>query len=341
MTEGCKLFSPLKMRELEIKNRIMMPPMCQYSAHDGVANEWHLTHYGTRSVGGVGLIIVEATGILPEGRISNQCLGLYNIEQMNAFKPITKIIKSFGAVPAIQLNHAGRKCEIETVIFAPSAIAFSDKYKIPKELTSFEIEKLINDFKLSAEKALSAGFEVIELHMAHGYLLHQFLSPLSNKRTDEYGGTLEKRMKFPLLVAKEIRKIWPSTLPIFVRLSATDWVDGGLDIKDTLIFCQELKKIGIDFIDVSTGGNVADAKIPVGPHYQVKFANEIKREVGILTGAVGMITDAKEALKLLNNNEADAVLLGRELLRNPYWAYKASIELNIKGVIPTQYQRAF
>jgi 2,4-dienoyl-CoA reductase-like NADH-dependent reductase (Old Yellow Enzyme family) len=337
-----KLFKPFKIRNLDIKNKIFMAPMCQYSAVDGVPNMWHSVHLGTRAAGGVGLILVEATGINPSGRISNKCLGLYNEAQKNAFKPIVEFIKSCGAVAGIQLNHSGRKGEGDWEILAPSAIAFSKDYRLPREMSKVEIENIKNDFLNSAKLALEAGFQVIEIHMAHGYLMHQFLSPISNKRSDEYGGSFENRIRFPLEIAKCIRDFWPSDLPVFVRISATDWMDlNAWDLEQSVQFVLKLKDLGIDFIDVSTGGNVAAAKIPVGKNYQVPFAKEIKLKTQMLTGAVGLITDAKQAEKILDNNEADVVFLGRVLLRDPYWALFAMKELEEEVLAPPQYLRAF
>lgn len=338
-----KLFTPLKIRELTLKNRIILSPMCQYSAHDGIANNWHLVHLGSRASGGSGLIIAEATGVVSEGRISNYCLALFNEKQRDAFKPITEFIKSQGSIPGIQLAHSGRKGEGGWEIYAPSPIAFSDKFRTPRELTTKEIYKLVDSFAHSAKLAREAGFEVIEAHMAHGYLIHQFLSPITNKRTDEFGGSLENRMRFPLMVARTLRETWPSHLPVFVRISATDWAENkeGWDLDQSIEFCRELKKIGIDFIDVSTGGTLSKAKIPVAPGFQVKFAEAIKKEVGILTGAVGLITDPKQAEEILKNNSADAVLLARELLREPYWPIKAAIALGETPQFPIQYERAY
>lgn len=338
---SAKLFSPLKIRETFLKNRIMVSPMCQYSAIDGIANDWHLVHLGSRAVGGAGLVMVEATGIVMEGRISYGCLSLENEIQRDAFKNITKFIRSQNSIPAIQLAHSGRKGEGDWDLYAPSAIAFSDSYKTPRALGTNEAYAIVDKFVHAAKLALEAGFEVIEIHMAHGYLMHQFLSPLSNLRTDEFGGVLENRMRLPLLVAKALRNFWPTEKSIFVRISATDWVEGGWDINQSIIFCRELKKIGIDFIDVSTGGNVPKVTIPLVPGYQVSFADEIKNKVGILTGAVGLITDAHQAEDILISNKADAILLAREFLRDPYWPIKAAKQLGEVPVVPKQYERAF
>lgn len=351
-----KLFTPLKIRELTIPNRIMVSPMCMYSATNGIPNMWHTVHLGSRAVGGAGVVIVEATGVTAEGRISTGCLALYNQVQVEAFKPITSFIKSQGSIPAIQLIHSGRKGSSRASAFqegmaenseggwdvhAPSSIPFSPKYKVPKELSIQDINELVEAFKHSARLALEAGFEIIEIHGAHGYLIHQFLSPLSNQRTDEYGGSLENRMRFPLRVARALRDLWPAHLPVFIRISATDWTEGGWSLEESVVFVSELKKIGIDFVDVSTGGNIATAKIPVGPGYQVPFAQEIRKQTGMLTGSVGMITDAKQAEEILQAGSADVILLARELLREPYWAVKAAIALGEKPHIPPQYERAY
>jgi len=336
-----RLFSPLQIRKTILKNRIMMAPMCQYSAHNGVAQDWHLVHLGARASGGAGLIIVEATGVVMEGRISNHCLALENQAQRDAFKKITHFIKSQNSIPAIQLAHSGRKGEGDWDLYGPSAVAFSDKYKTPRALETHEVYALADKFVHSAKLALEAGFEIIEVHMAHGYLMHQFLSPLSNFRTDEFGGSLENRMRLPLLVAKALRDFWPQDKAVFVRISATDWTDGGWDLDQSIILCRELKNCGIDFIDVSTGGNVAKATIPSSPGYQVPFAEKIKNEVGILTGAVGQITEAEQAEKILSDDKADAILLGRVLLREPYWPINAAFTLGEKPDIQKQYERGY
>ncbi len=338
-----KLFSSLKLRDITLKNRIIMSPMCMYSAVDGVPNNWHMVHLGSRATGGASLIIVEATAIEPSGRISDHDLGLYNDEQMKAFKPITEFIKSQGSVPAIQLAHAGRKGNGNYEIYAPSPIAFSHHYKTPHELSKNEIEEIVNKFISSAKRAREAGFEIIEAHMAHGYLIHEFLSPISNKRNDEFGGSLENRMRFPLMIAKALRETWPQNLPVFVRISATDWAENepGWNLEESIVFCRELKKLGIDFIDVSTGGTLAKANIPLKPGYQVEFATVIKKEVGIITGTVGLITEPKQAEEILVQENADAILLARELLREPYWPVKAAIALGVEPHIPVQYERAY
>lgn len=351
-----KLLSPLKLRELTLKNRIIVSPMCMYSATNGIANDWHLVHLGARASGGASVVIVEATGVVAEGRISESCLALYNQAQMLALKPITAFIKSQGAIPAIQLAHAGRKASMSNPfngerllgldeggweVVAPSSIAFSDRYATPKSLSVKEIHELVESFKHSARLALEAGFEIIEGHSAHGYLMHEFLSPLSNKRTDEFGGSLENRMRFPLMVARGLREVWPSHLPVFFRISATDWTDGGWTIEDSVVYTNELKKIGIDLIDVSTGGNVSGAKIPLTPGYQVPFAEQIKAQTKIATGAVGLITDFDQAEEILQTNKADVILLARELLRDPNWPIRASLHFGERPQVPPQYARAY
>ncbi|WP_413577640.1 NADH:flavin oxidoreductase/NADH oxidase [Bdellovibrio sp. HCB290] len=350
-----RLFSPIKIRSLELKNRIAVSPMCMYSADNGVPNAWHQVHLGSRAVGGAGLIIVEATGVRPEGRISLGCLGLWNEEQMNAFKPIVQFMKDHGSVAGIQLAHAGRKASTQVawkggkplasnegawLPVGPSALPFDNGWPTPHELTPKEIQGLVADFVSSAQLAQNAGFQLLELHMAHGYLMHEFLSPHSNKRTDEYGGCLANRMRFPLEVAAAVRNAWPKELPIFARISATDWLEnGGWDLEQSIEFAKELKKIGIDLIDCSTGGNVAHAKIPVGPGYQVPFAEVIRNEAAIPTGAVGKITSPEQAEEILQSGKADLILMARELLRNPYWPLHAAKKLGVDVTWPLQYGR--
>lgn len=351
-----KLLSPLKLRGLTLKNRIVVSPMCMYSATNGIANDWHLVHLGARAAGGAAVVIVEATGVVAEGRISDGCLALYNQAQVQAFKPITAFIKSQGSIPAIQLAHAGRKASMAAPfrggellplnaggweVVGPSPIAYSDRYATPKSLSQQDINELVESYKHSARLALEAGFEIIEIHGAHGYLMHQFLSPLSNHRTDEYGGSLENRMRFPLTVAKALRDLWPDSLPVFFRISATDWADGGWNVEESVVLVKELKKIGIDLVDVSTGGNIATQKISVSPGYQVPFAERIKAETGLVTGAVGLITDFDQAEKILTNNQADVILLARELLRDPNWPINAAHHFGENIHVPPQYERAY
>jgi 2,4-dienoyl-CoA reductase-like NADH-dependent reductase (Old Yellow Enzyme family) len=351
-----QLFSEIKIREITFRNRLFVSPMCQYSAYEGVPNEWHFVHLGSRATGGAALVIAEATAVTPEGRISYADLGIWNDHQMEELKKITDFIKSQGARAGIQLAHAGRKASTDKPwneagylpkskggwdVVAPSPISFSDSSPEPRELSSQEILDLVEAFKAATQRSLEAGFEVIEIHMAHGYLLHQFLSPLSNKREDEYGGSLENRMRFPLMVAQAVREVMPERFPLFVRISATDWKEDGWDLEQSIILCEELKKLGTDLIDVSSGGSVPKVKIPVAPLYQVPFAEEIKKRVDIRTGAVGLITEAKEAEEIITSHKADVVLLARELLRDPYWPIKAAIELGADAPIPNQYLRAF
>jgi len=350
-----RLFEKLKVRGVEFCNRLWVSPMCQYSSIDGMPTDWHLVHLGSRAVGGAGLVIVEATAVSPEGRISPDDSGIWSDAHAEAFKPITRFIKEQGSTAGIQIAHAGRKASTyapwkgvdkvgpadggwQTV--APSAIKFSANFPEPKEMDAADIEKAKSDFAAAARRSVEAGFEVIEVHAAHGYLLHEFLSPISNKRTDEYGGSLENRMRLPLEVAAEVREAVPEHLPVFVRISATDWTDGGWDLDQSVELSKRLKALGVDLIDVSTGGNVADARIPVGPGYQVEFSREIRRQAGIMTAAVGAITEPLQAEQILQNGDADAILAAREFLRDPYFAIRAAQELGGGLAAPKQYGRA-
>lgn len=318
-------------------------------------SDWHLVHLGSRAVGGAACVIMEATAIVPEGRISPGDAGIWNDAQMAAYRPITQFIKAHGAVPAIQIAHAGRKAAVgipwqggaplapETggwPIVAPSAMPFDAGYVTPHALSVVEIKAVVGAFVAAAERSLAAGFEVVEIHAAHGYLLHEFLSPLSNQRTDAYGGSLENRMRLPLEVAAAVRRVWPEHLPLFVRLSASDWVAGGWDIAQSVVLSKKLQEIGVDLIDASSGGMVAYAQIPAGPGYQVPFAAAIKRDVGIVTGAVGAITDPAQAEQIIATGQADVVLLARELLRDPYWPLHAAQALGTTVTWPVQYERA-
>lgn len=349
------LFKPLSIRNLTLRNRIIVSPMCQYSAVDGVPTQWHLVHLGSRAVGGAGMVIAEATSVSPVGRISLGDTGLWSEQQARAFIPITQFLKQQGSIAAIQLAHAGRKASTSEpwkggkplspesgawTPLAPSDLPFAAGYPVPKAMTSEDISQLVKDFENSARLALVAGFEVVELHMAHGYLLHEFLSPLTNHREDEWGGVLENRMRLPLEIARAVRAIWPADLPVFIRVSATDWVEGGWDIRETIAFAKQLKAVGIDFIDVSSGGTVPSAKIPIAPGFQVPFAKAIKDQTGMLTGAVGLITQAKQAEEILASGSADAVLMAREFLRDPYFPLHAARELGVDFPWPNQYQRA-
>jgi len=350
-----KLFSPLKIREITFRNRVFVSPMCQYSSNDGLPTDWHLVHLGSRAVGGAGLVMVEATAVSAVGRISPFDSGIWSEAHAIAFAPITRFIKQQGAVAGVQLAHAGRKASTDAPWkgggavpaaaggwqpIAPSPIAFSPKSLIPRQMSLEDIDAVAGQFVDAARRAQSAGFEMIELHMAHGYLMHEFLSPLSNQRTDEFGGSLTNRMRLPLRVAREVRAAWPAHLPMFVRISATDWVDGGWDLTQSIALARELKKIGVDLIDCSSGGMVPGARVPSEPGYQVPFAQAIRRDADIATGAVGLITDAKQAEQILAENKADAVLLARQLLRDPYWPLHAAQELDADISWPRQYDRA-
>ena len=350
-----RLFSPLSLRGITFRNRIFVSPMCQYSSEDGFPTDWHVVHLGSRAVGGAGLVIVEATAVTPEGRISPADSGLWSDDHAKAFRRVTDFIRAQGAVPGIQLAHAGRKASTKApwdgdgavgagqggwTPCAPSAIPFAPNYPEPREMTEVEIETVIRQFAEAAERAHAAGFQVVELHMAHGYLLHEFLSPLSNRRDDKFGGTLQNRMRFPLMVAERVRRAWPSDLPLFVRLSVSDWVEGGWDLGQSVAFCRALKDLGVDLVDTSSGGLVPDARIPVGPGYQVPFAAAIRKEAGMPTAAVGLITEPAQAEQIVATGQADAVLLARELLRDPYWPLRAAQALRADGPWPKQYERA-
>jgi 2,4-dienoyl-CoA reductase-like NADH-dependent reductase (Old Yellow Enzyme family) len=348
------LFSVFTVRELEFRNRVFVSPMCQYSSRDGMPTDWHMVHLGSRAVGGAGLVMVEATGVSPEGRISPGDSGLWSAEHARAFAPIASFIKSQGARAGIQLAHAGRKASTDVpwrggkhlgeseggwLTLAPSAVPFGD-WPAPKEMTRDDLEAVVKQFVYSTELSLEAGFEVVELHMAHGYLMHEFLSPLSNRREDEFGGTLENRARFPLRVAEAVRAAWPDGLPLFARISATDWVEGGWNIEDSVQLSCWLKERGVDLIDCSSGGLVPGARIPVAPGYQVPFAAAIRKETGIATGAVGLITEPEQAEEIIASGKADAVFLARALLRDPYWPLNAARSLGVEATWPVQYGRA-
>ncbi|WP_413810742.1 NADH:flavin oxidoreductase/NADH oxidase [Streptomyces sp. OE57] len=360
------LFTPLKLRSLQIPNRIWMSPMCMYSAapkgpETGAPTDFHLAHLASRAAGGAGLVMAEATGVRPDGRISSWDLGLWNDRQQEAFTRITEAIKAHGAVPAIQLAHAGRKASVDKPWLsdrhvpegeggwqpvAPSPVAY-DGLPVPHELTTDEIQQLVCDFADSARRALAAGFEVAEMHGAHGYLINSFLSPASNHRTDLYGGSFENRIRFALEVVDAVREVWPEELPVFFRTSATDWLTEnpeddreGWTSEDTVRLAKELQAHGVDLLDVSTGGMVRDAKIVAGPNYQVPFAAQAREATGIPTAAVGIITEPQQAEEILTSGQADAVFLGRELLRNPYWAQHAALKLGTEPRWPDQYSYA-
>jgi 2,4-dienoyl-CoA reductase-like NADH-dependent reductase (Old Yellow Enzyme family) len=346
-----RLFSSLQLRSLTFRNRIFVSPMCQYSSRDGFPTDWHLVHLGSRAVGGAGLVMVEATAVSPEGRIS----GIWSDAHADAFAPIAQFIREQGAVAGIQLAHAGRKASTDLPWrgggplgpaergwkpIAPSPLPFAKDYPIPQEATPSDLERIRGQFVAATGRALKSGFQVVEIHMAHGYLLHEFLSPLSNQRKDAYGGSLGNRMRFPLSVAQAVREIWPQNLPVFVRISATDWVEGGWDLNQSLELCRKLKEQGIDLIDCSSAGLVPSAIVPAGPGYQTPFATAIRREVGIATGTVGLITDPVQAEQIVATGLADAVLLARQMLRNPYWPLEAAKALGVDFPWPVQYLRA-
>lgn len=349
-----KLFSPLKLRELVIPNRVVMSPMCQYAAIEGVAQPWHMTHLGSRAIGGAGLIMAEATAVLPEGRLSPEDLGIWSDRHAEALRPVTDFIRGCGAVPGIQLAHGGRKSaryrpwegngplspERSWPLIAPSAVPFDEGWQVPVEMNAGDIARLVDAFRLAARRALAAGFDVIEGHFAHGYLLHSFLSPLSNKRGDMYGGSLENRARLPLMVAKALREEWPSRLPVFIRISAVDWQEGGVTLDESVQFGRWLRDCGIDLVDCSSGAVVPGEKIPVAPGYQVPFAARIRREAGIATAAVGVITQPQQAEDILARGDADLVFLARALLRDPYWAQSASELVDSQSRWPIQYARA-
>ena len=350
-----RLFDRYTIRNVTFRNRLFVSPMCQYSSADGMPNDWHLVHLGSRAVGGAGLVMVEASGVSPAGRITAWDSGIWSEAHADAFRKIAAFIEQNGAVAGIQLAHAGRKASTDVPwrggrVFrdgphswtpvAPSPLPFREGEPIPHALTIAEIDDVVGQFVHSTELARSAGFRVLELHMAHGYLLHEFLSPLSNTRTDEFGGALENRMRFPLRVAERVRQTWPDDLPLFVRISASDWAEGGWDLTQSIEFAKRLRAIGVDLIDCSSGGAVPGAKIELGPGYQVPFARAIRAEAGIATGAVGLITDPQQADEIISSGAADVVLLARELLRDPYWPLHAARALGIDIRWPEQYERA-
>ena len=350
-----KLLSPLKIKDITFRNRVAISPMCMYSAVDGFANDWHLVHLGSRAVGGAALIIQEATAVSPEGRISPGDLGIYNDAHIEMLGRVNRFIHEHKAVAGIQLAHAGRKAgcakpweggkqlkkhEGGWLTVAPSALPFNPGDTIPAELDEEGIAKVISDFRSAAVRALKAGFTLVEIHAAHGYLLHEFLSPLSNHRTDKYGGSFENRTRLLLEVVKEVQTVWPQNLPLFVRISATDWADGGWNADEAVQLAAILKNAGVDLIDCSSGGLVPHQKIPLGPGYQVPFAERLKKETGILTGSVGLITEAQQAEDILQKGQADMILIARESLRDPYFALNAAKILGDDLEWLLQYLRA-
>ena len=327
-----------------------------YSSEDGFSNEWHFVHLGAFAVGGSGLVFTEATAVEPRGRISPQDLGIYKDEHVEHLSKITRFIKEHGAAPGIQLAHAGRKASTRRpwdgrgtiapddggwIPVGPSPVPFSDAYPTPAELTRDDIQTIVQSFAKAAERSLAAGFELVEIHAAHGYLIHEFLSPLSNLRADAYGGSLQNRSRFAREVIESIRKVWPERLPLFIRISATDWAEGGWDIEEAVEFCRIIKPLGIDLVDCSTGGNIWSATMEVGPGYQVPFAEQIKREAHIPTGAVGLITSPEQSEHILRTGQADLVVLARELLRDPFWPRRAAAALKAEIQPPKQYERAW
>lgn len=350
------LFAPLQIREVMLRNRIVVSPMCQYSSVDGFASDWHLVHLGSRAVGGAAAVIAEATAVEARGRISPGDLGIWKDEHVEFLARIAQFIARHGAVPGIQIAHAGRKASTRapwegggTILgsdggwlpVAPSPISFRAADPPPQELSKEEIARVLGAFAAAARRALEAGFKLLEIHCAHGYLAHEFLSPLSNHRTDEYGGTFENRIRFAIETAATVRSAWPEHLPLWVRISATDWMEGGWTPDESVELARRLRGLGVDLIDCSSGGADAAAQVPVAPGYQVPFAERIRREAGILTGAVGLITNACQAEEIVQSGKADVVLLAREMLRNPYFALHAARELGIEAPAPVQYARAF
>jgi 2,4-dienoyl-CoA reductase-like NADH-dependent reductase (Old Yellow Enzyme family) len=349
------LFQPLQIRSIQLKNRIVVSPMCQYSSVDGFANDWHLVHLGSRAVGGASLVIAEASAVSADGRITPHDLGIYKDEHVEFLKRISSFIRSQDTVAGIQLAHAGRKAshhrpweggaplnkdENPWITQAPSAVPYKQGEPVPHELTKEEIKKIIADFRQAATRAKAAGFQIIELHAAHGYLIHEFLSPLSNQRKDEYGGNFENRIRFILEITDAVRGVWNEELPLFVRVSATDWVEGGWTIEESIELSKILKTKAVDLIDCSSGGNSPGQKISLGPLYQTPFAERIKKESGIMTGAVGMITTAAQAEGVIKSGQADLVFMARQLLREPYFPLHAARELDVEIRWPSQYERA-
>jgi 2,4-dienoyl-CoA reductase-like NADH-dependent reductase (Old Yellow Enzyme family) len=348
--------TPLTLREITLRNRIAVSPMCQYSSEDGFPNDWHLVHLGSRAVGGAGLVCMEAAAVEPRGRITPSDLGIWKQEHIEFLSRIVSFLHGQGAAAGIQLAHAGRKgstrrpwegggvqseSEGGWQCVAPSAVPFRAADPAPHSLSTTEIHALVDTFRDAADRALRAGFDIVEIHGAHGYLIHQFLSPLSNHRTDEYGGTLDNRLRLALEVTEAVRGVWPARLPLFFRVSATDWVPGGWTPDDSVELTRRLQPLGVDLLDCSSGGNAEHAKIPLGPGYQVPFAERIRRETGMLTGAVGMITTPSQADEIVRRGQADLVLLAREFLRDPYFPLHAACALGEKPAPPLQYARAF
>ena len=349
------LFSPFALRSVTFSNRIAVSPMCQYSADDGFANDWHLVHLGARAQGGPGLIVVEASAVVPEGRITPSDLGIYKDEHLPGLARIVDFIHAQGVRAGIQLAHAGRKASMASPFLgdrllspqqggwhpvAPSAIPFAPHYAVPHALTQDGIDAIVGAFQQAARRAAAAGFDIVEIHAAHGYLLHEFLSPLSNQRTDTYGGSFQNRTRLTLQVVDAVRAVWPAHLPLFVRISASDWAENGWSIDDSVVLAGQLRAHGVDLIDCSSGGLIPHAAIPLGPGYQVPFAARIRAEAAIPTAAVGMITDPHQANTVIAEAQADLVFLAREMLRDPYWPLHAAATLGEPASWPVQYLRA-
>jgi 2,4-dienoyl-CoA reductase-like NADH-dependent reductase (Old Yellow Enzyme family) len=350
------LFDPLTVRDLQFNNRVFVSPMCEYSSVDGYANDWHFVHLGSRAVGGAGLVLTEATAVVPEGRISPQDLGIWSDDHVPALRRIVSFIHEQGTVAGMQLAHAGRKAstyrpwersgaiaESEggwTNVMAPSAIPFAENYSLPKALTLDGIQEIVAAFASGARRACDAGFRVIEIHAAHGYLIHEFLSPLSNRREDAYGGSFDNRTRLIREIVAAVRSSWPKGSPLFVRISATDWVNSGWDLEQSIELARALKRLGVDLIDCSSGGTVPHAVIPAAPGYQTPFAQRIRQAAEIMTGAVGLITSPVQAEQIIATREADAILMAREFLRDPYWPLRAAGELRQSISWPVQYLRA-
>jgi 2,4-dienoyl-CoA reductase-like NADH-dependent reductase (Old Yellow Enzyme family) len=350
-----KLFEALQIKDVEFRNRIVVSPMCEYSSEDGFANDWHFVHLGSRAVGGAGLVFTEAIAVSPEGRISPDDLGIWKDEHIDYLKKIVSFIHAHGAVAGTQLAHAGRKASVDSpwrggkvlsdeergwLPVGPSPVPFKEGDKIPHELTKDEIRRVVDDFRDAAKRALKCGFKVVEIHAAHGYLINEFYSPVSNLRTDEYGGSFENRIRLLLEIIEAVKSVWPEKYPLFVRITSTEWSDKGWQIDDSVRLAVVLKERGVDLIDCSSGGNVYKAKIEVGPMYQVPFAEKVKKGSGIMTGAVGLITTPQQCEQILQDGKADLIILARQLLREPYFPLRAAKELGVDVKWPDQYLRA-
>lgn len=350
-----RLFTPLTIRDVTLRNRIVVSPMCQYSSDNGFPTDWHLVHLGSRAVGGAGLVMQEATAVSEEGRISPSDMGIWSDDHAQRLSRITRFIRAHGAVPGIQLAHAGRKASTTPPWeggrpvpqqaggwqpMAPSAVAFAPGYPVPRPMSEEDMDAVCDQFIAAARRGVQAGYQVAEIHAAHGYLLHEFMSPLSNRRQDDWGGSLENRIRFPLRVCEAVREVWPPSLPVFVRISSSDYIEGGWDVEQSIEFARQLKPRGIDLVDCSSGGTVPESKPPVGPGYQTPFSAAIRRETAMMTAAVGIITEPFQAETILVTGQADLVVLGREFLRDPYWALHAAERLRVEAPWPRQYERA-